>query len=92
MAEVASIEPEQRKVHTVDNELSYDYLILATGSRHSYFGHPEWESLAPGLKSLEDAIEIRRRILMAYEFAEEIPDEKTRRAAMTFAVVGGGPT
>ena len=68
----------------VDGELDYDYLILATGARHSYFGHPEWEKLAPGLKSLEDAVEIRRRILMAFEYAEKISDEAARKAAMTF--------
>ena len=62
-----------------DRELSYDYLVVATGSRHSYFGHGEWEKLAPGLKSLEDAIEIRRRILMAFEFAERTTDRSARR-------------
>ena len=66
--------------------------ILATGARHSYFGHDEWERLAPGLKSLEDAVEIRRRILMAFEYAEKITDEAARRAALTFVVIGGGPT
>src|SRR5205814_4343960 len=76
----------------VDGELDYDYLILATGARHSYFGHPEWEKLAPGLKSLEDAVEIRRRILMAFEYAEKIQDEAARKAAMTFVIIGGGPT
>jgi NADH dehydrogenase len=75
-----------------DGELDYDYLILATGARHSYFGHPEWERLAPGLKSLEDAVEIRRRILMAFEYAEKISDQAAREAAMTFVVIGGGPT
>ena len=92
MAEVASIDVEARKVRFTEGELGYDYLILATGARHSYFGHPEWERLAPGLKSLEDVIEIRRRILMAYEYAEKISDEAARKAAMTFAIVGGGPT
>jgi NADH dehydrogenase len=73
-------------------ELRFDYLILATGARHSYFGHNEWETLAPGLKSLEDAIEIRRRLLMAFEYAEKLSDESARRAAMTFMIIGGGPT
>src|SRR2546428_9821000 len=73
-------------------ELGYDFLIVATGARHSYFGHPEWEKLAPGLKSLEDAVEIRRRILMAFEYAEKISDETARKAAMTFVIIGGGPT
>jgi NADH dehydrogenase len=92
LAEVQSVEVEAKTVKTGDLEISYDYLILATGSRHSYFGHPEWEPLAPGLKSLEDAVEIRRRILMAFEYAERITDEVARRAAMTFVIVGGGPT
>src|SRR6266850_4683058 len=92
LAEVQSIDVNKRIVHAGDLDLSYDYLILATGARHSYFGHPEWERLAPGLKSLEDAIEIRRRILMAFEYAERIHDEAARKAAMTFVIVGGGPT
>ncbi len=92
LAEVQSIDVNAKKVKMVDGELDYDYLIVATGARHSYFGHPEWEKLAPGLKSLEDAVEIRRRILMAFEYAERSSDEAARKAAMTFAVVGGGPT
>ena len=92
LAEVQSIDVNARKVKMVDGELDYDYLILATGARHSYFGHPEWEKFAPGLKSLEDAVEIRRRILMAFEYAEKISDEAARKAAMTFVIVGGGPT
>jgi NADH:ubiquinone reductase (H+-translocating) len=92
LAEVQSIDVNAKKVKMVDGELDYDYLIVATGARHSYFGHPEWEKLAPGLKSLEDAVEIRRRILMAFEYAESSSDEAARKAAMTFAVVGGGPT
>jgi NADH:ubiquinone reductase (H+-translocating) len=92
LAEVQSVDVYGKKVHMTDGELSYDYLILATGARHSYFGHPEWERLAPGLKSLEDGIEIRRRILMAFEYAEKITDEAARQAAMTFVIVGGGPT
>jgi len=92
LAEVQSIDVNAKKVKMVDGELDYDYLILATGARHSYFGHPEWERLAPGLKSLEDAVEIRRRILMAFEYAEKISDEAARKAAMTFVIIGGGPT
>jgi NADH:ubiquinone reductase (H+-translocating) len=92
LAEVESVDVNARKVKMVDGELDYDYLIIATGARHSYFGHSEWEKLAPGLKSLEDAIEIRRRILMAFEYAEKISDEAARKAAMTFVIVGGGPT
>jgi NADH:quinone reductase (non-electrogenic) len=92
LAEVESIDVNTKKVKMVDGELGYDYLIVATGARHSYFGHPEWEKLAPGLKSLEDAVEIRRRILMAFEYAERISNEAARKAAMTFVIVGGGPT
>ncbi len=92
LAEVQSIDADAKKVKMVDGELGYDFLILATGARHSYFGHPEWEKLAPGLKSLEDAVEIRRRILIAFEQAEKIADETARKAAMTFVIVGGGPT
>ena len=92
LAEVESIDVNAKKVRVVVEELDYDYLILATGARHSYFGHPEWEKLAPGLKSLEDAVEIRRRILLAFEYAERISDEAARKAAMTFVVIGGGPT
>jgi NADH dehydrogenase len=92
LAEVQLIDVNARKIKMVDGELEYDFLLLATGARHSYFGHPEWERLAPGLKSLEDAIEIRRRILMAYEYAEKISDEAARKAAMTFVIIGGGPT
>ena len=92
LAEVESVDVEARKVKTNDRVFDYDYLILATGARHSYFGHDEWEKLAPGLKSLEDAVELRRRILLAFEYAEKIEDEAARKAAMTFVVIGGGPT
>ncbi len=93
LAEVQSVDVETRKLKIADGgEVSYDFLILATGARHSYFGHNEWEKVAPGLKSLEDAIEIRRRLLMAFEYAERIKDEAARKAAMTFVIIGGGPT
>lgn len=92
LAEVESVDVGARKVKTNDLVFDYDYLILATGARHSYFGHDEWEKLAPGLKSLEDAVELRRRILLAFEYAEKIEDEAARKAAMTFVVIGGGPT
>jgi NADH dehydrogenase len=92
LAEVKSVNVEARTVNTGEREIPYDYLILATGARHSYFGHDEWEKLAPGLKSLEDAIEIRRRLLLAFEYAEKINDEAAKKAAMTFVIIGGGPT
>jgi NADH dehydrogenase len=92
LAEVESVDIEAKKIKTTDLEIPYDFLILATGARQSYFGHNEWEKLAPGLKSLEDAIELRRRLLMAFEYAEKITDEAARKAAMTFVIIGGGPT
>ena len=72
--------------------LAYDYLIVATGAQHSYFGHDEWEPMAPGLKSLGDALEIRRRVLLAFERAERETDPVRRHAFLTFVIVGGGPT
>jgi NADH dehydrogenase len=92
LAEVRSVNVAAKTVNIGDREIAYDYLILATGARHSYFGHEEWEKLAPGLKSLEDAVEIRRRLLLAFEYAEKITDEAAKAAAMTFVVIGGGPT
>src|SRR5213078_3682142 len=92
LAEVKSVNVAAKTVNIGDREIAYDYLILATGARHSYFGHDEWEKLAPGLKSLEDAIEIRRRLLLAFEYAEKITDEAAKKAAMTFVIIGGGPT
>jgi NADH dehydrogenase len=92
LAEVQAVDIETRRVRTGEREIGYDYLILATGSRHSYFGHDEWEKVAPGLKSLEDAVEIRRRILLAFEFAEKTQDPEARAAAMNFVIIGGGPT
>ena len=93
MADVTAIDPERRVVQ-IDSgeEITYDYLIAATGARHSYFGHGEWEAHAPGLKSLEDALEIRRRFLVAFERAEMSEDAEERRALQTFVLVGGGPT
>jgi NADH dehydrogenase len=93
LGEVTTVDPQARCVRLADGaELGYDYLVLATGGRHSYFGHPEWEAAAPGLKSLEDALEIRRRILLAFERAEREKDPATRQALLTFVIVGGGPT
>jgi NADH dehydrogenase len=73
-------------------ELTYDWLILAVGARTAYFGHDEWEAFAPGLKSIEDALEIRRRVLLAFERAESVTDARERKALLTFVVIGGGPT
>ena len=92
LAEVKSVNVAAKTVNLGDREIRYDYLILATGARHSYFGHDEWEVLAPGLKSLEDAVEIRRRLLLAFEYAEKMTDEAAKKAAMTFVIIGGGPT
>jgi NADH:ubiquinone reductase (H+-translocating) len=93
LAEVNTIDTANRRVHFTDGTgVSYDYLLVATGARHSYFGHEEWESLAPGLKSLEDAVEIRQRVLMAFELAEREPDPVRRHTYLTFVIVGGGPT
>jgi NADH:ubiquinone reductase (H+-translocating) len=92
MEEVDHVDPGRKIVRTVGGELRYDYLILGTGARHSYFGHDEWEKFAPGLKSLPDAIELRRRILEAFEFAETTNDDSLRESALTFVVVGAGPT
>jgi NADH dehydrogenase len=91
--EVRAVDADRRVVQLDSGaEISYDYLVVATGARHSYFGHGEWEEFAPGLKSLEDALEIRRRFLLAFELAEKSDDEEERRALQTFVLVGGGPT
>ena len=94
MAEAREIDTERRVVRIDDEgkEIPYDYLIVATGSRHAYFGHNEWEPYAPGLKAIEDASEIRRRFLLAFENAEKTDDEKEREELLTFVIVGGGPT
>ena len=92
LGDVESIDVATRTVKLTDGELHYDYLILASGATHSYFGHDEWSLDAPGLKSIEDALEIRRRVLMAYEAAEREPDARRRREWTTFVVVGAGPT
>ncbi|MGH7496119.1 MAG: NAD(P)/FAD-dependent oxidoreductase [bacterium] len=91
-AEVVDIDPHQQKVVLRDGEIFYDTLVVATGVRHHYFGHEEWAEEAPGLKTVEDALDIRRRILLAFEAAEREADPEHRRAWMTFVVVGGGPT
>src|SRR5581483_2155760 len=92
LGEVVDVDVAGRRAVLADGTLPYDYLILAPGSSHSYFGHPEWERLAPSLKTVEDATEIRRRVLRAFEAAERLTDAVRVRAYMTFVVVGGGPT
>lgn len=93
LAEAAFIDPAARRVQFTDgSSTAYDYLVVATGAHHSYFGHDEWERLAPGLKSLEDASEIRQRVLLAFERAERESDPVRRHAYLTFVVVGGGAT
>jgi NADH:ubiquinone reductase (H+-translocating) len=92
MAEVRSIDTDGRVVYTDSISVPYDYLVLATGATHSYFGHDEWAEVAPGLKRIEDATRIRRRILIAFEQAEFATDAIERRRLLTFAIVGGGPT
>lgn len=93
LGEAVSVDTGGRNVILKDGEqVPYDYLILATGSRHSYFGHEPWEALAPGLKTIEEALEIRRRILLAFEKAEREEDAARRHTLLTFVIVGGGPT
>ena len=93
LADVTGVNPERRVLGLADGgELEYDYLILAAGAAHAYFGHDEWRAFAPGLKTLEDALEIRRRVLLAFEQAERESDPTRQRRLLTFVVVGGGPT
>jgi NADH dehydrogenase len=92
MAEVTGIDVAAKIVQTDSISLPYDYLVLATGATHSYFGHDEWAQWAPGLKTIFDATEIRGRLLLAFEHAELVTDEAKRRAFLTFVIVGGGPT
>ena len=93
MADVTRVDPDRRVVLIDDQrELAYDYLIVATGARHAYFGHDEWEQFAPGLKSLDDARVMRQRFLVAFERAEKSLDPEEQRALLTFVVVGAGPT
>ena len=97
LGDVSAVVPARRELvldgdEAAGHRLGYDFLVLAIGASHAYFGHDEWAPLAPGLKSVEDALEIRRRILLAYEAAERESDVARRRALLTFVVVGGGPT
>lgn len=92
MAEVSGFDLEQKLVLAGARSVPFDYLVVATGARHSYFGHPEWEPYAPGLKTLEDALDIRRRLLLAFEKAEVTTDPVERERLLTFVIVGAGPT
>ena len=92
LAEITAVDLAQRRLLIAGAHVEYDYLVLAAGATHAYFGHEEWATLAPGLKSIEDATEMRRRILLAFESAEYEGSAEARRAALTFGIVGGGPT
>ncbi len=92
LAEVTGVDVAGKRVLLGDEAVPYDYLILATGARHSYFGHDDWEPFAPGLKSIADATHIRRKILLAFEAAEREDDPARQQALLTFVVIGGGPT
>src|SRR5215475_14031792 len=92
LAEVRSIDMARRLVLTDRDPVPYDYLIIATGASHAYFGHPQWSRRAPGLKTLDDALEMRRRTLLAFEAAERVEDPAEQRRLLTFVIVGGGPT
>src|SRR5690606_29116671 len=92
LGEAVDVDPDARVVRLRDGEVSYDYLVLATGAQHAYFGHGEWEPYAPGLKTIDDATEMRRRFLLAFEAAEREADPEARRRLLTFVIVGAGPT
>ena len=93
LGEVTEFDTAARRVKLIDGaEIAYDYLIIAAGARHAYFGHDEWEKDAPGLKTIEDAVEIRSRLLRAFETAERRAHLTGRQEPLTFAVIGGGPT
>ncbi len=92
LGDVIGFDLEGRRVRLSDLELDYDYLVVAAGATHSYFSHPEWEGLAPGLKTIEDALEIRRRVLLAFEVAERQAVTRGWHEPLNFVVVGGGPT
>ncbi len=92
LADVRAIDPAARLVLTDREPVPYDYLIVATGAAHAYFGHPDWERWAPGLKTLDDALDMRRRVLLAFEAAEREPDKVAQQRLLTFVIIGGGPT
>lgn len=92
LAEVSGIDPDKKLIYGPKGDLAYDYLIVATGATHTYFGHDEWAPFAPGLKSIEDALSLRGRLLDAFEEAETSSDSDSQKALLTFVIVGGGPT
>jgi NADH:ubiquinone reductase (H+-translocating) len=92
LGEVTGVDTQTRDVLVGGRRVRYDWLVLATGARHAYFGHDDWEGVAPGLKRIEDATDIRARVLLAFERAEAEPDPAKRRGLLSFIVVGGGPT
>jgi NADH dehydrogenase len=92
LAEAVGVDVEHRMVELRDGRIQYDYLVLAAGATHAYFGHDDWAGLAPGLKTIDDATELRRRFLLAFEAAEREADEAARRRLLTFVIVGAGPT
>lgn len=92
LGHVSRVDLEGKRVYVGDEPITYDWLVLAVGAKTAYFGHDEWEKDAPGLKTVEDALEIRRRVLLAFERAERIADPRERKALLTFVVIGGGPT
>src|SRR5215469_5491467 len=92
LGEVTGVDPALRQIMLGETRLAYDYLIIGTGARHSYFGHDHWAPAAPGLKGIEDALDIRHRLLLAFEAAERSQNEVERQAWLTFIIVGGGPT
>ncbi len=92
MSEVQDFDLSRRVVKLPDGEIPYDYLLVASGASHAYFGHDEWEPFAPGLKTIQDALEIRRRILLAFELAERQANSEKEQVQLNFVVVGGGPT
>lgn len=92
MARAEGVDRARRELLTSEGPIRFDFLVLATGATHSYFGHPEWARFAPGLKDIEDATQLRRRILLAFERAEVASEPETRRRLLTFAIIGGGPT
>lgn len=92
LARAERVDLAGRRVILADGDLSFDYLVVATGATHSYFGHPEWAAIAPGLKTIEDALAMRSRIYLAFEAAEREGDPALQQELLTFAIVGGGPT